>query len=210
MAPRKHTIEGGRATAAAILDAADEVLAEAGLAGLSGRTVAQRAGVNKALVFYHFKSKSGLIEAVLQRYYTAHLEALEHAFADDGSAIDARIHRMVDAYFDFIEANQRYPRVVQQQVSGGDAAAIRGSLQPMLSWFEGVLGTITPTVGPLAARHFFVTFSGMVINYFTYGPVMAESWGGDPMSAEGVAERRAHVHWMVGAVLAGLAAEASN
>ena len=207
MTPRKHTAEGGRATANAILNAADEVLAEGGIAALSARVVAERAGVNKALVFYHFKSKAGLLHAVLQRYYRAHLEALRHAFADDGAPIGTRVHRMVDAYFDFIAANHRYPRVVQQQVSVGNGASVRASLSPMLHWFERVLGPITPAMGPLAARHFFLTFSGMVTNYFTYGPVMAETWAHDPLSAEGIAERRAHVHWMVRVVLAGLASE---
>lgn len=204
MTPRKHTVESGRATMTALLDAADQVLAEEGLAGVTARTVAARAGVNKALVFYHFKSKAGLLEAVLHRYYEAHLDALSHAFEDDGSPIGVRLHRMVDAYFDFIAANQRYPRVVQQQVSGGDPALVQANLRPMLAWFEGVLAELTPATGHLAARHFFITFSAMVINYFTYGPVVSQAWGFDPLSSGGVAERRAHVHWMVDAVLAGL------
>ncbi|MCB9523208.1 MAG: TetR/AcrR family transcriptional regulator [Myxococcales bacterium] len=205
MRPRKHTAESGQASAAALLDAADKILAEEGLGALTARTVAERAGVNKGLVFYHFQSKAGLLQAVLERYYAAHREALAHAFADNGAPIAVRLQRMVDAYFDFIAAHQRYPRIVQQQVSGGDPALVQANLQPLLAWFEGVLAELTPTAGPLAARQFFLTFSGMVINYFTYGPTMAEAWGADPLSPEGIAERRAHVHWMVDAVLAKLA-----
>ena len=68
------------------------------------------------------------------------------------------------------------------------------------------LRAISPEHGPLADRHFFVTFSGMVINYFTYAPVLASLWPGDPTSTAALDERRRHLHWMVDTILAALAA----
>jgi AcrR family transcriptional regulator len=50
-----------------LLDAAAEVLRTEGLTGLSARTVATRAGVNQALVFYHFGSVAELVETALRR-----------------------------------------------------------------------------------------------------------------------------------------------
>jgi AcrR family transcriptional regulator len=50
-----------------LLDAAAEALAEDGVAGVSARTVAARAEVNQALVFYHFGSVSGLLDAAVRR-----------------------------------------------------------------------------------------------------------------------------------------------
>lgn len=50
-----------------LLDAAAAALAEDGLSGVSARTVAVRAGVNQALVFYHFGSVSGLLDAAVRR-----------------------------------------------------------------------------------------------------------------------------------------------
>jgi AcrR family transcriptional regulator len=50
-----------------LLDAAATGLAEDGLGGVSARTVAARAGVNQALVFYHFGSVSGLLDAAVRR-----------------------------------------------------------------------------------------------------------------------------------------------
>jgi AcrR family transcriptional regulator len=46
-----------------LLRATQEALVEDGIAHLSARTVASRAGVNQALVFYHFGSVSELAEA---------------------------------------------------------------------------------------------------------------------------------------------------
>jgi AcrR family transcriptional regulator len=46
-----------------LLRATQEALVEDGIAHLSARTVASRAGVNQALVFYHFGTVSELVEA---------------------------------------------------------------------------------------------------------------------------------------------------
>jgi AcrR family transcriptional regulator len=49
----------------AILAAARELISEDGLAKLTTREVARRAGVSEASVFYHFQDKAGLIEHVV-------------------------------------------------------------------------------------------------------------------------------------------------
>jgi AcrR family transcriptional regulator len=50
-----------------LLDAAAVALAEDGVAGVSARTVAARAEVNQALVFYHFGSVAGMLDAAVRR-----------------------------------------------------------------------------------------------------------------------------------------------
>ena len=52
-------------TAARILEAAKRVLSEDGFAALTLEAIAAEAGVNKAATRYHFGSKAGLIEAVV-------------------------------------------------------------------------------------------------------------------------------------------------
>ncbi len=206
MKPKKHTAEGGQHTAAKILDAAEGLLADAGYGGMSMGAVGERAGVPKALVFYHFKSKDQLFEQVLERYYGEHLGALRQSFeAAAGQPLGVRLHGVIDAYFDYISTHQRYPRIIQQQVaSGGAADLIRRHFEPLFRWTVDALSTELPATGPLAPRQFFVSFSGLVINYFTYAPVLAGMWGGDPLAVEAVAERRAHVHWFVDRALDGL------
>lgn len=49
----------------AILTAAWDLISEAGLATLTTREVARRAGVSEASVFYHFGDKAGLLEQVV-------------------------------------------------------------------------------------------------------------------------------------------------
>lgn len=52
-----------------ILDAAENEGAECGFAGASLRRIAQEARVNLATVYYYFRSKRGLVEAVLKRRF---------------------------------------------------------------------------------------------------------------------------------------------
>lgn len=199
---RKKVNGNGNKTAQRILTAAEELMAEVGYEGASARDIAARAGVNKALVFYHWGNKADLFEHVLQSYYIRHKQALEGALEGSGS-LSERVHRVVDAYLDFIEANRLYPRLVQQQIAGGGThlELVQRHLASFYQWTTRVLQEITPDQGPLAARHFYLSISGVVITYFTYGPVLGELWGQDPHCAEALAERRAHVHWLVQTLL---------
>ncbi|NOY89797.1 MAG: TetR/AcrR family transcriptional regulator [Deltaproteobacteria bacterium] len=188
-----------------ILTAADALFGEQGYDAISVRDVAEAAGVNKALVFYYFDNKEALFERVMARYYAAHEQALRDALAEDGTVAE-RLHRLMDGYVDFIATHQNFPRFVQQQVaSRGPALTLIGeNLAGLQRFIEQALGDLVPATGPLAARQFFLTFSASVINHFTYAEALAPAWGTDPLSAEGIAERRAHLHWLVDALLAAL------
>ena len=59
-----------------ILSAAEELFAAKGFAAVSVRDIATRADVNKALVFYYYDNKAGLLNAVLGQYYESHAAAL--------------------------------------------------------------------------------------------------------------------------------------
>ncbi len=50
-----------------LLDAAEALIAMHGVSGTSLREITEKAGVNLALVKYHFGSKEGLLESVLKR-----------------------------------------------------------------------------------------------------------------------------------------------
>ncbi len=199
----------GSETAARILKSADELLGEFGYDQTSMRLVAERAGVQKALVFYYFKSKSELFDCVLERYYEKHLAVLRLASSAEGTIYE-RLHRVIDAYFDFVVENLRYPRLVQQLVSGSDehTELIQRSLSPLFEHVVHLLEEVAPGTGALAAKQFFVTISGTVINYFTFAPALHRVWGSDPMAPESLADRRAHVHWLIDATAEKLLREA--
>ncbi len=189
-------------TADRILRAADELFAARGYAGVSVRDIAEQAGVNKGLVYYHHGSKAELFERLLDGYYRRHADALSDGF-DHGGSLRERLHSVMDAYLDFLEENHRYAQLVQREIAAGSEAIpqIRRGLSLLYEWLAENLATVCPPDGPLAARHFFVSFSGIAVTYYVYAPAIEPLWGDDPMSVKNRRQRREHLHWMVDVTL---------
>lgn len=69
----------------ALIEAAIDVLRESGFAGASARRIAQRAGCNQALVFYHFGSVNDLLVAALEEVSARRMTAYRGLLARTGS-----------------------------------------------------------------------------------------------------------------------------
>jgi AcrR family transcriptional regulator len=186
-----------------LLEAADELFITRGFDGVSVNDVAQHAGVAKALVFYYFKSKQELFDAVLDRYYQSQAQALMDAMGNGARDTRERIHAGIDAYLDFIEKNPGYSRLIQREIcsSSRNLNKIMQYMAPLYQWGQSVFGGLLRADGPLSAKHFFMTIFGMAINYYTYAPVLGPLWGVDPMGKKALAERREHVHAMLETLL---------
>ncbi len=188
-----------------ILEAADKRFGASGFDAVSTRDVAKEAGVNQALVFYHFGNKEGLFRVVLERYGTRLDEALNEALTAKGASRE-RIHHVLDTAIDFVDANPRFAKLVQRQlVSGGQVEAVRAALVPLKSWTGTVLGELSPpNVAHLAPEQFFVSFVSALFGYPAAGPVFL---GHRALSDDGRAARRGHMHWMVDCVIPRLRSE---
>lgn len=190
------------ARAQQILQAADELLAERGHDAVSMRDVAQRAGVNKALIFYYFGSRAQLFDRVLERYYHNHDAALAAAVLSGGRARD-RVHTALDAYLDFIEDNALFSRLAQQELARQDPQLeqVRASLAKLEVAIADALEGVLPGAGPLSSRQFFLTVGALAIHHGTWTSGLTESWD-DPDAADATrADRRAHLHWLADAVV---------
>lgn len=210
-APETRAANVGSSTRAQqILQAADELLAERGHDAVSMRDVAQRAGVNKALIFYYFGSRAQLFEKVLERYYDNHAVALQ-AIRDTAGTPRERVHRALDAYLDFIEDNELFSRLVQQELARQDPQLdlIRENLRLLHKTLDDLLAGVLPKQGPMAARQLYMTVGCLMIHHGTFATSpMAES-SEALRGGEGRAERRAHVHWLADIVFERMESELS-
>ena len=102
---RPSRSEGGVKARGRLLDAAEQLFAERGFYGVTTRQVASTAGVDDALIYYHFKNKSGLFDAVFERrarvLITARHDSLRAYVAGSPSvtvegAVAAFINPMID------------------------------------------------------------------------------------------------------------------
>ena len=66
-----------------ILDALQELMAEASVDSISVSDIARRAGIGKGSIYYYFSSKNDIIEAAIERSYSRILdEGRELALAE--------------------------------------------------------------------------------------------------------------------------------
>lgn len=194
-----------------IMRAADDLFGEVGFDAASTREIAERSGVNKALIHYHFKNKQALFETLLDQYYERLAQTLREALMVEG-ALRERLTHLVDSYLDFLEQNRNFGRIVQREASGGrHMERIKRRMVPLFELGTRAVQGSYPTTrsGDLAAEHLLVSFYGMIISYFTYAGVIEHLLGSDPFSNENMAARKLHLRRMLDIVLAAIAAEGS-
>src|SRR6202142_1215708 len=109
---------------ASILKAAVSEFAEHGIAGARTDAIARAAHVNKALLYYYFKDKDALYEAVLDHVFGG-MQARVTPVLDSKLPPRQKMLEYLGAYFDYIAANPRFPRVVQAEGMGSGAGSPR-------------------------------------------------------------------------------------
>ncbi|MFC9969777.1 TetR/AcrR family transcriptional regulator [Spirillospora sp. NPDC127200] len=92
--PQDRKLDADR-TRRRLLDAALEEFSAKGLAGARVQDIADRAGVNKQLISYHFGGKQGLYDAIMERW-----QAEEREFHDEGLPLAELIIRYLDNTMD--------------------------------------------------------------------------------------------------------------
>lgn len=153
-----------RATRQLLLDAATAEFASVGLAGARVDRIADAAGVNKSQLYYYFKSKDGLFDAVLRE----NVEALLDEVALDGEDLPGYAVRLYDFYVERPELLRLATWNRLERVPKGD----------LFAQFEGFdvhklqsiadaqrAGWVDPTLAPSEA------FSLVVAVAMTWSPV---------------------------------------
>ena len=106
-------------TRAVIVAAAGRIFAKSGFAGARTDAIAAAAGVNKALLYYYFKSKESMYEAVVEDHFREFNRQALELLADPGPARTVLL-RYVSLHFDFIsQRHQSAPLFQQLMMTGG-------------------------------------------------------------------------------------------
>jgi len=118
-----------------LVEAAIETLRDVGYAGASARAIAERAGSNQGLVFYHFGSVANLLLAALDAVSAARLEQYAAAVDDVGSPselvdVAAAIFRQ--------DLDAGYVTVLVEMIAGASSTPGLGPevAQRIGPWFE--------------------------------------------------------------------------
>ena len=155
-----------------LLSAGTELFAVQGFAGVSIRELATAAGVNSALISYHFGGKAGLYEAVV----TAQYERLVGKF-EAIAASTATMEEKIRMYADVIRRNHTEDQPLMARLIQGELTSPTACLENVVRKYtvriagiiSGVLrqgiqsGTFRQDIDPVFAA---MTLAGMLNFYF--------------------------------------------
>ncbi len=193
---------------AAILKSAVREFAREGVAGARTDAIARSAGVNKALLYYYFKDKEALYQAVLDEVFSGVRAAISNALSQDLPPRE-RLEAYVCAHFDYIASNPLYPRIVHAEFlrAGRDPSRLqRVAKQYFQPTFVNIAALLKEgekcrdfrRVNPV---HFIPSMISVIVFYFITAPIMKVMIDGDPLSPENLAERRKAVVDFISAAL---------
>src|SRR5438067_7163224 len=107
--PRPARVSPDRILAAAAVE-----FAARGFAGARVDRIARRAKVNKAMLYYHFKSKDRLYRALLRSVFTRAAERLQ-AIADADAPPAEKVDRAIDVIAAFIDEHAFFPSIMLRE-----------------------------------------------------------------------------------------------
>ncbi len=99
-----------------ILEAAKSVFLEKGKDGTTMQAIADKAGINKALLHYYFRSKDKLFRKVLEETMSAFLPKIEETFTSEIDFFD-KIRMVVKNYISLLYENPFIPAFMLNEIN---------------------------------------------------------------------------------------------
>jgi len=196
--PSRTQAERADQTRARILEAAVRQFSECGLAGARTEQIAEEAGVNKALLYYYFKSKDDLYEAALDSVFESVQADNINVLQADASAGE-RFVQIVLRNFDRSYSHPSLRSLMQQEMVRLHKGE-QNRLAPMADNFfrplwvmvdqvleEGIASGELIQVDPSQMRY---AALGANILYFLSAPLTRLALGIDPLEQGELARRR--------------------
>ena len=199
--PPRGSRRDSDASRGAILRAALAEFAGQGLAGARMEAIASAAGVNKALLYYYFRSKDALYGAVLDEFFVRLRTRINEAL-DSQSRPGERLLRYARAHFDSVAESPYYARLFQgEMMSAGRGGSphlsriVAEYISPIAQKVMAVLreGIARGEFRDVDPTQFAPTVAATIVHYFAVSPVLRHLRGGDPYAPEAIVKRRAAV-----------------
>jgi AcrR family transcriptional regulator len=148
--PRRRQARGERRIAQ-LLDAAAEVLADAGYDSATTNAIAARAGVSTGTLYQFFPNKEAIAEALAERY-REQLRAVAFTPDDASRPMDALLDRVVDPLVSFSAANPGFRALFAGPAPPQLLARAAEQLHAaMVQRMDGLLAALAPDL-PLDRR----------------------------------------------------------
>lgn len=203
---RKRSERDPEATRDALMGAATDLFARRGFDGTRVDQVADRAGVNKAMISYHFGGKRGLYNEILSATFDEANRRFREIEESDEPA-DARLREFIRVFADMAVLRPALPMMVLREVLSGGLHIDEQLLPQFLALFRIVQGIIDQgiedgTFKPVNPYPTHISLLGSLVFYFAFLPIR-KSIGAGKLPA-GVPEVSDYVRHLQDVVVSGL------
>ena len=183
-----------------ILAAARDEFAECGLGGARVDRIAERAGLNKRLIYYYFEDKESLFQAVLeQAYRDIRTEEMKLRLTDLEPA--AAVRRLIEFTWDYYLAHPEFITLLNSANLHkarhlAESKRARELNSPLVETLATVLergrrdGSFRGGVDPV---QLYVSIAGLAYFYLSNSYTLSAIFGRDLLSAKARQERLAHM-----------------
>ncbi len=103
-------------TSEKILNAATHEFEEKGYNGTRMQGIANRAGINKALLHYYYKSKDALFQIIIHKAFKVFIPQIVSVFEED-TDLFTTIEKFTSSYIDVYIKNPRVPSFITQEIN---------------------------------------------------------------------------------------------
>ena len=171
MKSEKQMNEQEQSTEEKILEAASEVFTKKGFAGTRTRDIAEKAGINLALLNYYFRSKEKLFEQVMKIKVVLLFGKIFPILSNEKTSLEEKIDLASKKYFEILSKNPNLPLFVISEIQKKNSNITK--IIPVNKIFENsvIIKQIKekrPEINPL---HYLVNFLAMTIFPFVAKPV---------------------------------------
>ena len=167
-----------------ILAGAREEFIENGLRGARMQSIADRCGVNKALLHYYFRSKERLYQAVMKDIMQTMRAAIEEQLGSINGGDDIRtlLHRLITVYIHTLQHNPDFPRFMLREMADGGAnlSKLIESVDPLIKNIPVEInrrlaaGMASGRIRQVPPLHLMLNVLGMCIFTFIARPIILE------------------------------------
>jgi AcrR family transcriptional regulator len=183
-----------------ILAAARDEFAEFGLGGARMDRIAERAGLNKRLIYYYFEDKETLFQAVLEQAYRDIREQEKTLHLTDLAPADA-VRRLIEFTWNYYLEHPEFLTLLNsanlhraRHLEGSQRARQLNS--PLIEMLAQILergrreGSFR---GGVDAVQLYVSIAGLSYFYLSNNPTLSAIFGRDLMAPKARAERLSHM-----------------
>ncbi|MEW5857561.1 MAG: TetR/AcrR family transcriptional regulator [Cyanobacteriota bacterium] len=191
-----------------MLDAAEQEFAKYGLSGARTEDIAAKTGVTKAMIYYYFKSKEQLYQAVLERIFFGYMDLIQIEQLEELSPEEA-LEKLVRGQ---IAADSTHPNnipiqfheALQNQGKYYKNVLTSDKAQKAFRIFTGIFerGMVEGCFRELHPQHTAINVLGACSMYFVAYENLKYLWQGAPLRSPEMIER--HTQEVINLVLAGV------